>query len=207
MIHGSAGIDLTILVKPTPNPNGYPFSGMIGTPHEGDWGVIPGLAEEDYDDANTVDYAGRAWAQTGSTFLPGVRHLSSALPWYAPQRFFDLYPLADIRLPKSRANDLEDIPSEGRALSARRRNEFLHIKKHGKWKEASARTWPASVLPMPNWAEYWMRWSKATSPEHDHCLLVRSRLAFGRKITGTKARSGRRHTHSVSHLRTGRDAW
>ena len=39
-----------------PNPKGYPFSGMTGTPHEGDWGVIPGLAEADYDDADTVDY-------------------------------------------------------------------------------------------------------------------------------------------------------
>ena len=57
------------------------------------------------------------------------------LPWYAPQRFFDLYPLADIRLPKTRANDLEDIPAEGRLVGPPS-DEFLHIKKHGKWKEA-----------------------------------------------------------------------
>ena len=131
--------------KPTPNPKGYPFSGMTGTPHEGDWGVIPGLAEADYDDANTVDYAIEVLGRKQDRpFFLACGIFRPHLPWYAPQRFFDLYPLADIRLPKTRANDLEDIPAEGRALSARRRNEFLHIKKHGKWKEA-IRAYLASI--------------------------------------------------------------
>ena len=131
--------------KPTPNPKGYPFSGMTGTPHEGDWGVIPGLAEADYDDAKTVDYAIEVLGRKQDRpFFLACGIFRPHLPWYAPQRFFDLYPLADIRLPETRANDLEDIPAEGRALSARRRNEFLHIKKHGKWKEA-IRAYLASI--------------------------------------------------------------
>ena len=131
--------------KPTPNPKGYPCSGMTGTPHEGDWGVIPGLAEADYDDANTVDYAINVLGRKQDRpFFLACGIFRPHLPWYAPQRFFDLYPLADIRLPETRANDLEDIPAEGRALSARRRNEFLHIKKHGKWKEA-IRAYLASI--------------------------------------------------------------
>ena len=82
------------LVQAHAESQGLSVQWYDGTPHEG-LGVIPGLAEADYDDANTVDYAINVLgAQTGSTFLPGVRHLSSAPTWYAPQRFFDLYPFS-----------------------------------------------------------------------------------------------------------------
>jgi hypothetical protein len=32
------------------------------------------------------------------------------LPLYAPLKYFDMYNLADIRLPRTPANDLDDIP-------------------------------------------------------------------------------------------------
>ena len=58
------------------------------------------------------------------------------LPWYAPQKYFDLYPLEEILLPDVLENDLDDIPQEGKELAAFRRGDFLNIKKSGKWKEA-----------------------------------------------------------------------
>ena len=83
-----ASTQLSLVQAPTPNPKGYPFSGMTGTPHEGDWGVIPGLAEADYDDANTVDYAidvlGR---KQDRPFFLACGIFRPHLPWYAPQRF------------------------------------------------------------------------------------------------------------------------
>ncbi len=123
--------------KHTPYPTGYPFSGMKGTPHEGDWGVLPGKPEREYDDARTADYAIR--------FLRGVHRkpfflacgiFRPHLPWYAPQRYFDLYPLDGVVLPEVLEDDLDDIPAEGRRLSKARRADFERIKKAGKWKEA-----------------------------------------------------------------------
>ena len=128
-----------------PYPKGYPFSGLRGTPHEGDWGVIPSLAEADYDDAKSVDYAINVLAKKHDRpFFLACGIFRPHLPWYAPKRFFDLYPLEKIRLPQLLANDLADVPAQGRALSAKRRAEFLNIKKHGKWKEA-IRAYLASI--------------------------------------------------------------
>jgi len=33
------------------------------------------------------------------------------LPWYAPERFFDMYPIDDIELPPWRVDDLDDVPA------------------------------------------------------------------------------------------------
>ena len=53
-----------------------------------------------------------------------------------PQKYFDLYPIDQIKLPRVLKNDLDDVPGEGRELAAFRRGDFLNIKKNGMWKEA-----------------------------------------------------------------------
>jgi len=123
--------------KHTRNPPGYPFSGMQGTPHEGDWGVIPGKPEGEYDDACTADYAVRFLGRVHEKpFFLACGLFRPHLPWYAPQKYFDLYPLEDIRLPEVPEDDLDDVPKEGRRLAAARRADFDRIKKAGKWEEA-----------------------------------------------------------------------
>jgi len=119
--------------KHTPYPKGYPFSEIKGTPHEGDWGVLPGKPEADYDDARTADYAIRFLGETHrKPFFLACGLFRPHLPWYAP----NLYPLDDIRLPETRADDLDDVPPEGRTLSEARRADFERIKKAGKWTQA-----------------------------------------------------------------------
>ena len=123
--------------KHVPYPEGYPFCGMRGTPHEGDWGVIPGKTESEYDDARTADYAIRFLGRDHKKpfFLAcGIFH--PHLPWYAPKRYFDLYPLSEITLPNVPEDDLDDVPAEGCRLSKTRRADFERIKEAGKWKEA-----------------------------------------------------------------------
>ena len=123
--------------KPAKYPRGYPFSGLPDTPHEGDWGVIPGLDEKDYDDSSTVDYAVRALGRRHEKpFFLACGIFRPHLPWYVPAKYFDMYPLDEIKLPVVPKDDLNDVPSPGRELSAKRRKEFLNIKQHGKWKEA-----------------------------------------------------------------------
>ena len=34
------------------------------------------------------------------------------IPWFAPKKFFDLYPLDSVKLPPEKADDLDDVPAE-----------------------------------------------------------------------------------------------
>ena len=55
------------------------------------------------------------------------------LPWYAPQKFFDLHPLKDILLPPHKPDDFDDIPATGKRMGER---HIKHLRESGKWKEA-----------------------------------------------------------------------
>ncbi|MHC4199900.1 MAG: sulfatase-like hydrolase/transferase, partial [Planctomycetota bacterium] len=123
--------------KVGPPPEGFPFCGFGGLPHENDWGSLPGKDESDYDDARTVDlaveYLGR---KHGEPFFLACGIFRPHLPWYVPRKYFDLYPLEDIKLPEAPEDDLDDIPREGRALSKARRSDLEKIRAAGKRRHA-----------------------------------------------------------------------
>jgi arylsulfatase A-like enzyme len=122
---------------PIAYPAGYPFSGLKGTPHEGDWGIIPDLDEASYDDARTVDYVvGELGREQNKPFFLACGIFRPHLPWYAPRKYFEMYPLDQIVLPQVMGGDLSDVPREGKQLAASRRGDFENIRKGGKWKEA-----------------------------------------------------------------------
>jgi len=120
-----------------PFPDAYPFGGVVGLPHENDWGVLP-IEDADYDDALTVDYAVRflETVKPGKPFFLACGLFRPHLPWYVPQRFFDLYPLEEVVLPDVRDDDLADIPQGGRDFAIDRRKDFLTIKKAKSWRRA-----------------------------------------------------------------------
>lgn len=119
------------------HPPGFPFSGVAGLGHENDWGSL-GIPEADYDDSLSVDFVldqlerpdPRPWFLACGLFRPH-------LPWYAPQKYFDLYPLDEIVLPEVPEDDLDDVPAGGRALAASRRKDLQKIVKADKWREAA----------------------------------------------------------------------
>ena len=56
-------------------------------------------------------------------------------PWFVPQKYFEPFPLERIQLPPGyRADDLADLPPEGRQRGPNR--YFAHIRNHGQWKRA-----------------------------------------------------------------------
>ena len=58
-------------------------------------------------------------------------------PNYAPQKYFDLYPLEQIELPPIQENDLDDLPEEiQRKLNGRAKRVHNLIEEHGDWKRA-----------------------------------------------------------------------
>lgn len=64
-------------------------------------------------------------------------------PWTAPKRFFDMYPLEDVKLPEVLEGDLDDVPSTGKEWAARGVNLNI-LKKNKKWK-SSVRAYLASI--------------------------------------------------------------
>lgn len=75
-----------------------------------DWS---GLSADDsaMGDGQVVSWAERqlATATDGPRFL-GVGIYRPHLPWYVPRSYFDRYPLEDIELPLTLADDLDDVP-------------------------------------------------------------------------------------------------
>ena len=57
------------------------------------------------------------------------------MPWNVPRKYYDLYPLAEIQLPKVLKNDLDDIPASGVKM-AKPEGDHAAMVRSGRWKEA-----------------------------------------------------------------------
>jgi arylsulfatase A-like enzyme len=58
------------------------------------------------------------------------------MPWYVPQKYFDMYPLDQIVLPELKENDLDDLPPLAKAVSDGIGSFADKVIKSGKHKEA-----------------------------------------------------------------------
>lgn len=122
--------------KVGPYPENFPFSKVKGLGHENDWGSLP-LREPEYDDTQTVDFAIAILnGRHDRPFFVACGLFRPHLPWYVPKKYFDLYPIDEIVLPKVKSDDLDDVPSGGRKLAKARRSDFEKIKNAGRWKHA-----------------------------------------------------------------------
>jgi len=54
-------------------------------------------------------------------------------PWFVPKKYFEPFPLDEIKLPEGyREDDLKDVPERGQKIA--RNRYFEHIQKEGQWK-------------------------------------------------------------------------
>ena len=58
------------------------------------------------------------------------------LPWYVPQKYFDMFPLDTIQLPKVLENDLDDMSDRAKDIAHRGGNYHQHVLEADQWKEA-----------------------------------------------------------------------
>ncbi len=88
-----------------------PWSGTLT-----DWGAFPAVDKE------LSDHMAAEWAieqlgrQFDKPFFMGVGFVRPHVPFYVPQKWFDLFPLESIQLPAVRHDDLDDVPAIGRAI-------------------------------------------------------------------------------------------
>ena len=112
------------------------FDAVSSWNHLFDWGVLPAEREADMPDVKTaVAIEGFLRDPPKAPFFCAAGFYKPHLPWYVPQRFFDLYPREKISLPFVKADDLDDVPDIAKrwALSPPDHETVL---RHGQWRHA-----------------------------------------------------------------------
>jgi choline-sulfatase len=84
---------------------------------EQDWGPIH-LSEEEMNDTTYADATIKQLQKKhDAPFFIACGLFHPHMPWYVPQKYFDMYPLEEVVLPEIKADDLKDVPPLGRALT------------------------------------------------------------------------------------------
>ena len=103
-----------------------------------DWGPMASyITLDDMSDGRMVNWV-RDQFQSGEIkepFFVATGIIRPHLPFYAPQSYFDMYPLDEIQLPALKEDDLADVPLAGRNMGV---GEARHeaITSHGQWATA-----------------------------------------------------------------------
>lgn len=80
-----------------------------------DWGTLTPEQEAVHPDVNTANAVAAFLRQPHrQPFLAIAGFYKPHLPWYAPQRWLDRYPLNSIKLPPQPSDDLSDVPATAR---------------------------------------------------------------------------------------------
>ncbi len=115
-------------------PKNRPVNGIRPGSHF-DWGPITG-GDKDMGDTQVTDFGVKFLAQQhDKPFFLAVGIFRPHLPWYAPQKYFDEYPLEDIVLPKVKEDDLDDVPPAGVKM-ARPERDHANVLKAKQWEKA-----------------------------------------------------------------------
>lgn len=128
--------DLASWQKWVKNP-GFPTPkkrSMQGTGHF-DWGAVD-ATDEQMGDTKVVDW-GISFLQEKQEkpFFLAVGMIKPHLPFYAPQKYFDMYPIDKVETPKVIENDLADVPTAGVKI-AKPQGDHKKVVAAGEWKHA-----------------------------------------------------------------------
>ena len=122
----------------TLNPRNRPLSLPRGGPWqyvETDWGPIDATDEEYGGDFLVSQWVSEQLAQEhDQPFFLACGIYRPHEPWFVPKKYFEPFPLADVRLPVGYLpDDLDDLPAAGKKAGPNR--YFEHILKHDQWRQ------------------------------------------------------------------------
>lgn len=142
--HDQASFD-DFLMMPNPPDAPMPKKKLNGLAKYGspntDWGPWP-ADEADAIDVRTADYVIRSLRKKHTKpFFLAAGIFRPHMPFFAPQRFFDLYPANDVTMPEIMKGDIDDLPSGASKLLTSKKWFFrelmkIEAKSPGTWKEA-----------------------------------------------------------------------
>jgi len=125
-------------------PEGFPLNRLPGVttltkppknPVEFDWGPFD-KADHEMGDGQMIQWAKQFLANPPeSPFFLAAGIYRPHLPFYAPAKYFDQYPLDQIKLPPLKDDDLDDVPPEGQQMAADRREDYELVLREGRHQE------------------------------------------------------------------------
>ncbi len=119
---------------PFPHPAVTPHNGLKGAGHF-DWGPVD-AGDKEMGDHHTAEWAAAFLAQKhDKPFVLAPGFIRPHLPFYAPKKYFDLYPLDGIKLPETLATDLDDVPPAGVKM-AKPDGDHRKVVAADQWKKA-----------------------------------------------------------------------
>lgn len=117
-------------VPKSPLPANAPVNGFAHF----DWSSVD-TKDEDMGDFKVVNQGIDFFAQQhDKPFFLAIGLTRPHLPWYVPQKYFDQYPLSEIKLPKVIENDLADVPAAGVKIAQQTDHKF--VTEHKQWEKA-----------------------------------------------------------------------
>lgn len=117
-----------------PEPSRVPYNGIPNSAHF-DWGPV---AEDDsaMGDHVTVDWAIAELSKPhDKPLFLACGLIRPHLPWYVPQKYFDLFPLAKVTLPTILDTDLDDVPPAGVRM-AKPEGDHAKVIAHNQYRQA-----------------------------------------------------------------------
>jgi arylsulfatase A-like enzyme len=125
-------------------PDGFPLNRLAAVkslskppqnPPEFDWGPFD-QPDNEMGDGQMVNWAVKFLSQPPKVpFFLTTGIYRPHLPFYAPRKYFEMYSQDSIALPPLKADDLEDLPQAGRAMSEQRRGDYELVMREGRHRE------------------------------------------------------------------------
>ena len=125
-------------------PNGFPLNrlGAVRTfsrppqnPNEFDWGAFD-KSDGEMGDGRMVEWAVKFLARPPQEpFFLAAGIYRPHLPFYAPRKYFDMYPAGGIAEPPIKTDDCDDLPEAGQRMAAERRGDYELVMQEGRYQE------------------------------------------------------------------------
>ncbi|RTE53950.1 DUF229 domain-containing protein [Arenibacter aquaticus] len=101
-----------------------------------DWGGLD-VEEKEMGDYKTVDFISeQIGKEHDKPFFFAAGIYRPHLPWYVPQKYYDMFPLEEIELPNLMEGDTTDLGPFAKELISRGGNYHKHVTEAGQWKKA-----------------------------------------------------------------------
>jgi arylsulfatase A-like enzyme len=99
------------------------------------WGALD-VADSEMNDYQVATWAAKFLAQKhDKPFFLACGIFRPHMPWQVPRKYYDMFPLDKIQLPKTLSDDLSDIPTAGKRM-ARPEGDHAKILNTDNWKHA-----------------------------------------------------------------------